>query len=75
MPGRTIYGSDTFLVMDEFASSDKIKGQTEKLSAIIPGVPQIRVLLIPTWSACWIAGALFWSCEQRSAYSDRFNGF
>jgi hypothetical protein len=47
------------LVMDELASRDKLKDQTEKLSAIIPGVPQSRVFLIPTWSSCWIAGALF----------------
>ena len=53
------YGSGTFLVMDELASRDKMKDQTEKPSLIIPGVPQTRVFLITTWSACWIAGALF----------------
>jgi hypothetical protein len=52
-------GSGTDLVMDELASSDTIKDQTEKPSLIIPGVPQTRVLLITTWSSCWIAGALF----------------
>jgi hypothetical protein len=45
--------------MDEFASGDRIKAQTEKPSLIITGVPQTRVLLITTWSSCWIAGALF----------------
>ena len=52
-------GSGTNLVMDEFASGDRIKDQTENPSLIIPGVPHTRVLLIPAWSACWIAGALF----------------
>jgi hypothetical protein len=45
--------------MDELASRDKLKDQTEKPSPIIPGVPQTRVFLITTWSSCWIAGALF----------------
>ena len=61
--------------MDELVSSDTIKDQTEKPSLIIPGVPQTRVFLITTWSSCWIAGALFWSCEQCSDYSGHFNGF
>ena len=43
-----IYGSGTILVMDEFASSDTIKDETENPSLIIPGVPHARVLLIPT---------------------------
>ena len=55
----TYLGSGTFLVMDELASSDTIKDQTEKPSPIIPGVPQTRVFLITAWSSCWIAGALF----------------
>jgi hypothetical protein len=45
--------------MDELASRDKLKDQTEKPSPIIPGVPQTYVFLITTWSSCWIAGALF----------------
>ena len=53
------YGSGTLLVMDELASGDTIKDQTEKPSSIIPGVPQTRVFLITTWSSCWIAGSLF----------------
>jgi hypothetical protein len=61
--------------MDELASGDTIKDQTEKPSSIIPGVPQTRVFLITTWSSCWIAGALFCSGEQCSAYSGRFNRF
>jgi hypothetical protein len=45
--------------MDEFASGDRIKHQTEKPSLIIAGVPHTRVFLITAWSSCWIAGALF----------------
>jgi hypothetical protein len=50
--------SGTFLVMDELASRDTIKDQTENPSLIIPGVPQTHVFLITPWSSCWIAGAL-----------------
>jgi len=53
------YGSGTLLVKDELVTGDTIKNQTEKPFPIISGVLQIRVFLIPTWSSCWIAGALF----------------
>ena len=56
---EAVLGSGTLLVMEELAVDGRIEDQREKLSSIIPGVPQNRVFFITSWPSCRIAGPFF----------------